>query len=192
MSTFLAVDFGAGSGRVIAGRVAGRAVGTGRIASLPQPASTVGRTCVLGLPCLVRGDERGAAPCCGQVCRCGKHRHRHVGCGLRVGGQGRQPDGESLVLPRRFHGRHSGGSVRPYRRSGALRRNRHTGDAHQYDVPALCPEKENEAWLREARHLLFMPDLFAYYLTGIPGNEYCIASTSELLDARRRTMEHAR
>ena len=30
-------------------------------------------------------------------------------------------------------------------------------------------------------------DLFAYYLTGVPGNEYCIASTSELLDARRRT-----
>lgn len=41
--------------------------------------------------------------------------------------------------------------------------------------------------MREARHLLFMPDLFAYYLTGVPGNEYCIASTSELLDARRRT-----
>lgn len=34
--------------------------------------------------------------------------------------------------------------------------------------------------------LLFMPDLFSYYLTGIANNEYCIASTSGLLDARRR------
>ncbi len=34
--------------------------------------------------------------------------------------------------------------------------------------------------------LLFMPDLFSYYLTGVANNEYCIASTSGLLDARRR------
>lgn len=34
--------------------------------------------------------------------------------------------------------------------------------------------------------LLFMPDLFSYYLTGIANSEYCIASTSGLLDARRR------
>lgn len=31
-----------------------------------------------------------------------------------------------------------------------------------------------------------MPDLFSYYLTGVANNEYCIASTSELLDARQR------
>ena len=40
--------------------------------------------------------------------------------------------------------------------------------------------------LKIARHLLFMPDLFAYYLTGKPGNEYTIASTSELLLAEKR------
>ena len=37
-----------------------------------------------------------------------------------------------------------------------------------------------------AERLLFMPDLFGYFLTGNADNEYCIASTSELLDARRR------
>lgn len=37
-----------------------------------------------------------------------------------------------------------------------------------------------------ARQLLFMPDLFSYFLTGVANNEYCIASTSELLDARQR------
>ncbi len=31
-----------------------------------------------------------------------------------------------------------------------------------------------------------MPDLFSYFLTGVANNEYCIASTSELLDARQR------
>ena len=34
--------------------------------------------------------------------------------------------------------------------------------------------------------LLFMPDLFRYYLTGHVANEYTIASTSELLNARTR------
>lgn len=37
-----------------------------------------------------------------------------------------------------------------------------------------------------ADRLLFMPDLFSFYLTGVFNNEYSIASTSELLDARRR------
>lgn len=45
---------------------------------------------------------------------------------------------------------------------------------------------ENPAMLRLADRLLFTPDLFSYYLTGVANNEYCIASTSELLDARSR------
>jgi rhamnulokinase len=42
------------------------------------------------------------------------------------------------------------------------------------------------AQLESAEHLLFMPDLFSYFLTGKANNEYCIASTSELLDAKGR------
>ena len=42
------------------------------------------------------------------------------------------------------------------------------------------------AQLEAAEHLLFMPDLFSYFLTGKATNEYCIASTSQLLDAKRR------
>ncbi len=43
-----------------------------------------------------------------------------------------------------------------------------------------------DSQLELARQLLFMPDLFSYFLTGVANNEYCIASTSELLDARQR------
>ena len=39
--------------------------------------------------------------------------------------------------------------------------------------------------------LLFMPDLFRYYLTGHIANEYTIASTSELLNARTRNWDWA-
>lgn len=38
-----------------------------------------------------------------------------------------------------------------------------------------------------AYRLLFMPDLFSYFLTGNPNCEYSIASTSELIDARTRS-----
>lgn len=47
-------------------------------------------------------------------------------------------------------------------------------------------KKENPELLKNARHLLFMPDLFSYFLTGNTDNEYSIASTSELLDATTR------
>jgi len=40
--------------------------------------------------------------------------------------------------------------------------------------------------LEKAETLLFMPDLFAYFLTGKKGIEYTIASTSQLLDAKKR------
>lgn len=47
-------------------------------------------------------------------------------------------------------------------------------------------KQSRDAQLEVARQLLFMPDLFSYFLTGVANNEYCIASTSELLDARQR------
>lgn len=48
-------------------------------------------------------------------------------------------------------------------------------------------KQSQDAQLEVARQLLFMPDLFSYFLTGVANNEYCIASTSELLDARKRS-----
>ena len=47
--------------------------------------------------------------------------------------------------------------------------------------------QENAGLVEQADKLLFMPDLFSFYLTGKSNNEYCIASTSELLDAKKRT-----
>lgn len=40
--------------------------------------------------------------------------------------------------------------------------------------------------LREAKTLLFMPDLFSFFLTGMQFNEYTIASTSQLLDVHTK------
>jgi sugar (pentulose or hexulose) kinase len=40
--------------------------------------------------------------------------------------------------------------------------------------------------LKAARRILFLPDLLMYWLSGQMGTEYTIASTSQMLDARRR------
>ncbi len=45
--------------------------------------------------------------------------------------------------------------------------------------------------LEAAQHLLFLPDLFHYFLTGIIVSEYTIASTSQLLDAQTKHWDAA-
>ena len=45
--------------------------------------------------------------------------------------------------------------------------------------------------VQRARHLLFMPDLFGYLLTGNMACEYTIASTSQMLDPRQRQWSKA-
>ena len=55
------------------------------------------------------------------------------------------------------------------------------------------------AWLRDnepelleqAESLLFTPDLLSYFLSGVRVNEYSIASTSQMLNARNRTWDKA-
>ena len=46
-------------------------------------------------------------------------------------------------------------------------------------------KEEESPLLTIADKLLFMPDLFSYFLTGIANNEYSIASTSELMDIKK-------
>jgi rhamnulokinase len=52
-----------------------------------------------------------------------------------------------------------------------------------YQLLTLTGKPELEA----AHTLLFMPDLFNYWLSGVKANEYTIASTSQCLDAVRRS-----
>lgn len=51
----------------------------------------------------------------------------------------------------------------------------------------MAMQHEQDPKLPAARHLLFMPDLLSFFLCGVAANEYTIASTSQLLDARTRS-----
>jgi rhamnulokinase len=50
----------------------------------------------------------------------------------------------------------------------------------------LAMAEANDPRLSDAARLLMMPDLFAYWLSGVQAGEYTIASTSQMLDAARR------
>lgn len=50
----------------------------------------------------------------------------------------------------------------------------------------LSMKETDNPQLKIADKLLFMPDLFSFFLTGEANTEYTIASTSELLDAQKR------
>lgn len=54
----------------------------------------------------------------------------------------------------------------------------------------LYAVKKNQPWLLEkADKIIFMPDLLAYFLTGVKYTEYSMASTTQLLDAKKRTWD---
>lgn len=44
--------------------------------------------------------------------------------------------------------------------------------------------------LEKSQTLLFMPDLFGYYLTGVKRNEYTISSTSQMINANLRNWDY--
>ncbi len=54
----------------------------------------------------------------------------------------------------------------------------------------LAMRRDRSPLLDAAETLLFMPDLFHYWLTGIKVNEYTDASTSQMLDPHARTYAH--
>jgi rhamnulokinase len=53
-----------------------------------------------------------------------------------------------------------------------------------FQLAALSYKKSPQ--LPRTKHILFLPDLFSYWLSGKMGTEYTIASTSQMLDARTR------
>lgn len=188
--TYLAADFGGGSGRIIAGSV--RSTSDGKALILEEIHRFSNRQVKLGdylywdFPALFADMKEGL----------GKAAKK----GLNVVSIGVDTWGVDFGLIDRL-GNLVGNPV-CYR------------DSHSAKMPEeFCKKNDAEAHYKEtgiqmlsintlfrlmsmvynddpkleiAEKLLFMPDLFSYFLTGEAGNEYTIASTSELLDARRR------
>jgi rhamnulokinase len=180
MKSFAAVDLGASSGRVMVGRV-GRSTleltAAHRFANEPV---RVGGTLYWDILALYRGTLAGLEAA-GPVDGIGIDSWA-VDYGLL--------DESGTLLGNPVHYRDNRTAGVPERVATLL------GDDRLYEITGLQKLPFNTAYqlvaardtaqYEAARHLLMIPDLLAYWLTGEMGMEYTNASTTELLDVRTR------
>lgn len=187
LDVYLAIDFGAGSGRVMAGFVSEGMVNLEEIYRFPNRQVRLGDHLYWDFPALFADMKQGI--------------RKAVQKGFHIKSIGIDTWGVDFGLIDK-NGNLLGNPVcyRDSRTDGLPEEvfantdiSRHYAEAGIQVMAIntlfqLCSmKKSDDILLKMADKLLFMPDLFSYFLTGTANNEYTIASTSELLDARSRT-----
>lgn len=191
MGTYLAVDFGGGSGRVMAGRVENGTVSLDEVHRFPNRQVRIGRHLYWDFPALFDEMMKGL--------KMAASRYDDIeSIGIDTWGVdfGLVDAAGNLVgLPRCYRDESTAGLPEKLFETIDIGEHYAAAGIQVLNINTLFQlmvmNEENPALLRAADHLLFTPDLFSYFLTGVPGNEYCIASTSELLDARSRDWNYA-
>lgn len=184
---YLAIDFGAGSGRVMAGVVSEGMVDLVEIYRFPNRQVRLGNHLYWDFPALFAEMKHG-------ICKA-IHMGYHIkGIGIDTWGVDFgliDKKGNLLANPVSYRDSRTNGL--PEELFGSMDISRHYAETG-IQVMAINTlfqlyslKKTEDTTLEMADRLLFMPDLFSYFLTGTANNEYSIASTSELLDARSRT-----
>ncbi|MEG0038816.1 MAG: rhamnulokinase family protein [Bacteroides sp.] len=187
MSTYLAVDFGGGSGRIMAGSIDQGRLTLEEVYRFPNRQIRMGNHLYWDFLALFEEMKNGLrlAARKGYAIRSIGIDTWGVDFGL-IDAQGNllgnpvcYRDPRTNGLPEEFFA--TTDVAQHYARTGIQVMPINT----LFQLYSMC--KNDDAMLRVGHRLLFMPDLFSYFLTGIANNEYCIASTSELLDARTRS-----
>lgn len=186
-NTYLAADFGGGSGRIIAGSLLNGTLELEEIHRFPNRQVRLGNHVYWDFPALFEDMKTGLKSAAQK--------------GYNIAGIGIDTWGVDFGLIDR-HGNLLGNPIcyRDSRTDGMPAEVFKTLDPQEHysqtgiQVMAIntlfqlySMKLNQDVQLELAHRLLFMPDLFSYFLTGTANNEYCIASTSELLDARQRS-----
>ena len=182
---FIAVDFGGGSGRVIAGTIVGGRLALDEVYRFQNRRVTLGGTTYWDFPALyadmIEGLRRAAT----------RYRLRSVAIdtwGVDFGLI--DAHGNLVGNPVSYRDPAVSGLAEEYFSTHSAAEHYAVAGIQVMDINTMFRliefRRSRPELLSVARHLLFMPDLFSYYLTGEVNCEYCIASTSELLDARLR------
>lgn len=184
MKIHLACDFGGGSGRVMAGWLEDGTVRLEEIHRFQNRQVRLGDTLYWDFPALFQDMKDGLRKAAE------RYGSSIVSIGIDTWGVDfglidRQ--GHLLGLPVCYRDARTKGLPERY----FATRDRHEHYAHNgtqvMEINTLFQLLTlKESSLPSEATLLFMPDLFSYYLTGVANNEYTIASTSELLNARTR------
>ena len=186
----LAVDLGAGSGRVVAGIYSGARLELFELNRFPNEADKQADGWHWNLNGLFAQIKQGIALAVkkygGDVVSVGVDTW-----GVDYGLLG--ADGKLLCAPFQYRdGRTRGMQEEAFRRMPGKEIYRRTGIQFMFfnTLFQLLAETNSPARLEKAERLLFMPDLIHYYLTGICAGEKSIASTSQLLNPHTQEWEH--
>ena len=181
---YLAADFGGGSGRVIAGWLDGGRLVMEEVHRFPNRQVRLGEHVYWDFPALFADMKDGLKKAAAKG-----YEVESIGVdtwGVDFGLIDR--DGNLLGNPVCYRDARTAGV--PEKVAKILNPSDHyaTTGIQVMDINTLSQlySMKGSAQLEAAEHLLFMPDLFSYFLTGVANNEYCIATTSELMDAKRR------
>lgn len=188
---YIAADFGGGSGRVIAGFLAGGRLCLDEIHRFANRPVRLGGTIYWDFLSLFAEMKTGL--------------QKAVDKGYRIRSIGIDTWGVDFGLIDKAG--HLLGNPICYRDEGTAGYPERFFDTHDADahyavngtqvmgintIFRLMSIRDKAPWMLDAaEHLLFMPDLFAYFLTGNPVIEYCISTTSELIDAGTRKWDTA-
>lgn len=185
-ATYLAVDFGGGSGRVMAGRIIDGEVCLDEVYRFANYQVRLGKHLYWDFPYLYKEMLEGLRRAAAKYCDI-----RGIGIDTWGVDFGLVDNAGNLIENPRCY-RDEANIPMPDKVFARIDPLRYYAQVGIQSLPIntifqLAQRKEeNPALLGLARHLLFTPDLFSYFLTGVANNEYCIASTSGLLDARNR------
>lgn len=184
--TYLAIDFGGGSGRVIAGTLTDGRLEMQQVHRFPNRQVRLGKHVYWDFPALFQDMKEGL--------------RKAAQLGLSVSSIGIDTwgvdfalidkAGNLLGLPVCYRDERTQGMQQKVFDIIDRKAHYETTGIQVLDINTLFQLYSlvdgKDPQLAVADRLLFMPDLFSYFLTGVANVEYCIATTSELIDARRR------
>lgn len=184
--TYLAIDFGGGSGRVIAGTLSDGRVTMQLVHRFPNRQVRLGDHVYWDFLALFADMKEGL--------------RKAANLGLHIDGIGIDTWGVDFGLVDK-HGCLLGNPV-CYRDARTKGMSQHVfkdidptehyaiNGTQVMDINTIFQlvalKESGDPSLDVAEHLLFTPDLFSFFLTGVANNEYTIASTSELLNAQTK------
>lgn len=186
INTYLAADFGAGSGRVIAGTLVDGKLKLDEVHRFANRQVKLGKHVYWDFPALFEEMKTGFKMAV-------QKGYRVKGIGIDTWGVDFgliDKDGNLLGNPICYRDpRTNGMPAKVFKEIDEADHYKETG-IQVMPINTLFQlysmKESGDVRLSVADKLLFMPDLFSYYLTGVAHNEYSIASTSELLDAKKR------
>jgi rhamnulokinase len=189
-TTVLALDLGASSGRLVAASLDSKGMKLEEVHRFPNGIQELNGRLVWDLPALWTEVKRGLAMAA---------KLKPVSLGVDTWGVDYgliDGDGQLLGLPFAYRDGRTAGALKAFAARGMTFDEIYARTGIQDMSFNTLYQRWSDGRLRPAqnravKHLLLMPDLFNFLLTGVAANEATIASTTAMLNARTRAWDRA-